>query len=129
MTKILLKFFLLLSTISFGQNSRQELAHSKIYVHASFYEQKNVFLGLQFRTDLVDTVLNDNRFVKFKMDYFQHSAQIDSSQIYYETFEKGLNTFVVPISGMEKDQYYRLNISYKSKEESGSISTGFNAKY
>lgn len=89
MTKILLKFFLLLSTISFGQNSRQELAHSKIYVHASFYEQKNVFLGLQFRTDLVDTVLNDNRFVKFKMDYFQNSSQIDSSQIYYETFENG----------------------------------------
>jgi hypothetical protein len=89
MTKILLNFFLLLSTISFGQNSRQELAHSKIYVHASFYEQKNVFLGLQFRTDLVDTVLNDNRFVKFKMDYFQNSSQIDSSQIYYETFENG----------------------------------------
>lgn len=89
MIKILLTILLLLSTFSFGQNSRQELANSKIYVHASFYEQKNVILGLQFRTDLADTVINDNRFVKFKMDYFQHSAQIDSSQIYFETFENG----------------------------------------
>jgi hypothetical protein len=42
---------------------------------------------------------------------------------------KGLNTFVVPISGMEKDQFYHLNINFGSKEEFGSISTGFKAKF
>jgi hypothetical protein len=61
--------------------------------------------------------------IVFEKDEDKQIASLDLK------IEKGLNTFVVPIPGMEKDQYYRLNISYKSKEESGSISTGFKAKF
>ena len=63
---ILLLYLVCITPLSFGQESREEMADSKIYVRATFFDQKNEIIGLQLRTDLGDTSIDQRHYLKFK---------------------------------------------------------------
>jgi hypothetical protein len=80
---------LFLTQISFGQESRKEMAESKIYVRATYFEQKNEFIGLQVRTDLKDTLIENRHFLKFKTEDFVDYSKIEKTETYFESFDNG----------------------------------------
>ncbi|HTO16262.1 MAG TPA: hypothetical protein VLZ83_10840 [Edaphocola sp.] len=101
----------LLTQFSFGQESRKELGESKIYLRATYFDQKNEIIGLQVRTDLKDTLIENRNFLKFKTENFTDYRVIEKTEIYYESF---------------KDDNYKLlnetlqtihNIDYNRTEE------------
>lgn len=81
--------FLLLTQFTYGQESRKELAKSKIYVRATYFDQKNEYVGLQVRTDLKDTLIENRKFLKYKAEDFVDYAKIEKTVIYYESFLNG----------------------------------------
>ena len=80
---------LLLTQITFGQESREEMAESKIYVRATYFDQKNEIIGLQVRTDLLDTIIENREFHKFKTEDFVDYSEIEKTETYYESFLNG----------------------------------------
>lgn len=80
---------LFLTQFSFGQTSRQEMAESKIYVRATYFDQKNEIIGLQVRTDLKDTLIDKRNFLKFKTEDFTDYSNIEKTDIYFESFDDG----------------------------------------
>lgn len=80
---------LFLTQFSFGQSSRKELAESKIYLRATYFDQKNELIGLQVRTDLKDTLIENRNFLKFKTEDFTDYSAIEKTEIYYESFKEG----------------------------------------
>lgn len=80
---------LLLTQITFGQESRKEMAESKIYVRATYFDQKNEIIGLQVRTDVLDTIIENREFHKFKTEDFVDYSEIEKTEIYYESFLNG----------------------------------------
>lgn len=80
---------LFLTQFSFGQTSRQEMAESKIYVRATYFDQKNEIIGLQVRTDLKDTLIDKRNFLKFKTEDFTDYSNIEKTDIYFESFDGG----------------------------------------
>lgn len=81
--------FLFLTQFSFGQESRKEMAESKTYVRATYFDQKNEIIGLQVRTDLKDTLIENRDFIKFKTEDFTDYSDIEKTEIYYESFRDG----------------------------------------
>lgn len=77
---------LLLSYFAFGQNSRSELANSKIYVRATYFDKKNEYIGLQTRTDLTDTIIDNVKYRKFQTSDFTDYSDKRETKIFYETF-------------------------------------------
>src|SRR5689334_12756971 len=69
MKEILLTIALLF-TISTFEQTRSELANSKLYVRGTYFDKKNVFIGLQTRTDLSDTIINSNKYKKIQAEDF-----------------------------------------------------------
>jgi len=86
---IILLTLLFLTQISFGQENRKEMAKSKIYVRATYFDQKNEFIGLQVRTDLKDTLIENRNFIKFKTEHFVDYSDIETTEIYFESFDNG----------------------------------------
>jgi hypothetical protein len=86
---IILLTLLFLIQISFGQESRKEIAESKIYVRATYFDQKNEFIGLQVRTDIKDTLIENRNFIKFKTEDFVDYSDIETTEIYFESFDNG----------------------------------------
>ncbi len=80
---------LFLTQFSFGQSNRKELAESKIYLRATYFDQKNELIGLQVRTDLKDTLIENRNFLKFKTEDFTDYSAIEKTEIYYESFKEG----------------------------------------
>jgi hypothetical protein len=78
--------FLFLTQFSFGQKTRQEMAQSKIYVRATYFDQKNEIIGLQVRTDLQDTIIENRQFKKFKTEDFVDYSEIEKTEYFYESF-------------------------------------------
>ena len=89
MKTITLLILLLLAQITFGQESRKEMAKSKIYVRATYFDQKNEIIGLQVRTDLLDTIIEKRQFHKFKTEDFVDYSEIEKTETYYESFLNG----------------------------------------
>lgn len=88
--RITILLTLLLQTqITFGQESREEMAESKIYVRATYFDQKNEIIGLQVRTDLLDTIIENRQFHKFKTEDFVDYSEIEKTETYYESFLNG----------------------------------------
>ena len=75
--------------MTFGQKGREEMAESKIYVRATYFEQKNEIIGLQVRTDLQDTIIENRQFHKFKTEAFVDYSEIEKTETYYESFLNG----------------------------------------
>ena len=65
------------------------MAESKIYVRATYFDQKNEIIGLQVRTDLKDTLIENRNFLKFKTEDFTDYSDIEKTEIYYESFQDG----------------------------------------
>jgi hypothetical protein len=86
---IILLTLLFLTQISFGQESREEMAESKIYVRATYFDQKNEIIGLRVRTDVMDTIIENRKFLKFKTEDFVDYSEIEKSETYYESFLNG----------------------------------------
>ena len=80
---------LFLTQFSFGQESRNEMAESKIYVRATYFDQNNEIIGLQVRTELKDTLIENRNFIKFKTEDFVDYSDIETTEIYFESFDKG----------------------------------------
>jgi hypothetical protein len=56
---------ILLSHFSLAQSSRNELANSKIYVRATYFNEENKLIGIQTRTDFGDTLIDKIIYRKF----------------------------------------------------------------
>ncbi len=65
------------------------MAESKIYVRATYFDQKNEIIGLQVRTDLQDTIIENRQFHKFKTEYLVDYSEIAKTETYYESFSNG----------------------------------------
>ncbi|MCH2196307.1 hypothetical protein [Kordia sp.] len=65
------------------------MTKSKIYVRATYFDQKNEFIGLQVRTDLKDTLIENRNFIKFKTEHFVDYSDIETTEIYFESFDNG----------------------------------------
>lgn len=86
--KVTIFFIILFMTnYSFGQSSRLELANSKIYVCAIYFEQKNKYIGLETKTILKDTVIDNTTFTKYKTKNFIDNSQQKTIQVFYEAFQ------------------------------------------
>lgn len=86
MKQILTLLTLLFSYLAFGQNSRIELANSKMYIRATYFDDKNEYIGLQTRTDISDTIIDSVKFRKFQTaDFIDYSAK-QETKTFYETF-------------------------------------------
>jgi len=78
---------LLLTNYAFGQSSRNELADSKIYVCATFFEQKNKYIGLETKIILKDTIIDNKTFTKYKTEKFTDNSLQKTNHFFYETFK------------------------------------------
>jgi hypothetical protein len=76
-----------MTNYSFGQSSRLELANSKIYVCATYFEQKNKYIGLETKTILKDTVISNTTFTKYRTENFTDYSQQKTIQVFYEAFK------------------------------------------
>jgi len=65
------------------------MAKSKIYVKATYFDQKNEIIGLQVRTDLQDTIIENRYFLKFRMEDFIDYSEIEKTETHYESFVNG----------------------------------------
>ena len=77
---------ILFSYFAFGQNNRSELANSKIYVRATYFDKKNEYIGLQTRTDLADTIIDNLKYRKFQTSDFTDFSDKRETKTFYETF-------------------------------------------
>ena len=73
----------------FGQASRKEIAESRIYIKASYIDQKNKLIGIQVRKDLNDTLIENRRFQKFKTEEFITYSDIKKTELFFESFNHG----------------------------------------
>ena len=89
MKEILLTISLLFTISAFGQ-TRSELANSRLYVRATYFEKKNEFIGLQTRSDLTDTIINSIRFKKVQTEDFKNYSDKFNTNFNYEAFTDGI---------------------------------------
>ncbi|TCZ66926.1 hypothetical protein [Flaviaesturariibacter aridisoli] len=93
MKELLFAALLLFTLPASGQASRSELARSRLYVRADV-EKDNAFTGLQTRTYLADTLINRDRYKKFRAEAFTDYAGPHQASIYYEAFADGVYTLL-----------------------------------
>lgn len=98
------------------------MAESKIYVRATYFDQKNEIIGLQVRTDLQDTIIDNRQFLKFKTEDFVDYSQIEESELYYESFLN--NNYKL----LDKNLKTVHNINYATKDEQTAILFGDEVK-
>jgi hypothetical protein len=89
MKQTLTIFLLLISCFGFGQ-SRNELANSKLFFRATYIDKKNEFIGLQTRTDLADTIIDNVKYRKFQISDFTDYSDKRETKTFYETFANGV---------------------------------------
>jgi hypothetical protein len=118
MKELIFTIFLLFSFSAFGQSSRSELANSKLYVRATYFNQINEFIGLQTRTDLSDTIINNTKYKKFKAEDFTDYANKRIGNIFYEAFADGLYTLL--------DSKFKVvhKLNYQTEKEQQAIIFG-----
>jgi len=116
MKEIILTISLLFGFSAFGQTSRSELSKSKLYVRATYFDKKNEFIGLETRTDLTDTIINNTWYKKFQTEDFTDYSGRRTSNTYYESFSDGLYTL------LNKKLQVVHKINYQTtKEQQGTI--------
>lgn len=107
---------LLLNYFVFGQSSRSELANSKIYVRATYFDKKNENIGLQTRTDLTDTIINKVKYRKFQTSDFIDYSDKREIKTFYETFANGIYSLL----DNSKKVVHKINYQ-TDKEQTGTI--------
>jgi len=73
----------------FELEAKQEIGKSKIYLKGTL-DQAYEYTGIQLRTDLMDTTINNVSFIKFKTEDFTKYPDIKETRIYYESFSDSL---------------------------------------
>lgn len=116
MRHLLILFLLLINNFVFGQSSRSELANSKIYVRATYFDKKNENIGLQTRTDLVDTIIDKVKYRKFQTSDFIDYSEKREVKTFYETFANGIYSLL----DNSKKVVHKINYE-TDKEQTGSI--------
>ena len=107
---------LLCGYFAFGQNSRSELSNSKIYIRATYFDKKNEYIGLQTRTDLADTIIDNVKYRKFQTSDFTDYSEKQETKIFYETFTNS----VYCLLDNSKKVVHKINYQ-NSKEQTGTI--------
>src|SRR4051812_11657578 len=79
--------FLFLTNYSLGQSTRNELANSKLYVCATYFEKKNKNIGLETKKILKDTVIQNITFTKYEIEHFTDYSQEVTRHAFYEAFK------------------------------------------
>ena len=102
---------LLIACCAHGQSSRSELTHSNIYYRATYIEGVNKFVGLQTRTDLKDTLIDNIRFQKFLSEDFTDYSQKTEKSVYYETYEEDIYTL------LDRNLNLITQVNYKANKE------------
>ena len=116
MKQTLLVITLLLTCCAFGQNSRSELANSKIFVKATYFDKKNEFIGLQTRTDLSDTIIGNIKYKKFETKDFIDYSNKRETNVFYEAFADNFYCL------LDKNQKLVHKINFQTdKEQTGTI--------
>lgn len=116
MKHLLIILTLLFSYFAFGQNSRSELANSKIYIRATYFDKKNEYIGLQTRTDLTDTIIEKVTYRKFQTSDFTDYSHKSETKTFYETFA---NDFYCLLDNSKK-VVHKINYQI-DKEQTGTI--------
>ena len=98
------------------------MAESKIYVRATYFDQKNEIIGLQVRTDLQDTIIENRQFKKFKTEDFVDYSEIEKTEDFYESF------FNSNYKLLDKNLETVHNIDYTAKNEQTAILFGNEVK-
>ncbi|EOG6908129.1 hypothetical protein FPG87_12385 [Flavobacterium psychrophilum] len=106
----------LFSYFAFGQNSRSELANSKIYIRATYFDKKNEYIGLQTRTDFADTIIEKVKYRKFQTSDFTDYSSKHETKTYYETFAND----VYCLLDNSKKVIHKINYQI-DKEQTGTI--------
>lgn len=117
MKQTLTIFLLLLTCLTFGQ-SRNELANSKLYFRATYFDQKNEFIGLQTRTDLADTIIDNVKYRKFQTSDFTDYSDKRETKIFYETFANDVYCL------LDNSKKIVHKINYKTNNEQTGIIFG-----
>jgi hypothetical protein len=107
---------LLFSYFAFGQNNRSELANSKIYIRATYFDKKNEYIGLQTRNDLTDTIIEKVKYRKFLTSDFTDYSDKRETKTFYETFANG----VYCLLDNNKKVVHKINYQI-DKEQTGTI--------
>lgn len=111
MKQILLLLTLFINIFAFGQSSRSELANSKLFIKATYFDKKNDFIGLQTRTDLKDTIIEKVNYHKFQTSDFTDYSQIKGIKVFFESFEKDIYTL------LDNNKKLVHKINYKTDKE------------
>ncbi len=90
MKPILTIFLLILECMSFGQSNLMDRTKSKIYIRAKPIGEKNELIGLQTRTDLADTIIENVKYRKFQTSVFTDYYDIQEIKTYFETFANNI---------------------------------------
>jgi hypothetical protein len=98
------------------------MAESKIYVRATYFDQKNEIIGLQVRTDLQDTIIENRQFKKFKTEDFVDYSEIEKTEYFYESF------FNSNYKLLDKNLETVHNIDYTATNEQTAILFGNEVK-
>jgi hypothetical protein len=116
MKDILTILTLLFSYFAFGQNNRSELAKSKIYIKATYFDKKNEYIGLQTRTDLADTIIEKIKYYKFQTSDFTDYSDKRETNTFYETFENDVYCLLDSSKKVVHKINYRID-----KEQTGTV--------
>ena len=107
---------LLLTNYSFGQSTRLELADSKIYVCATYFDQKNKYIELETKTILKDTVIDNTTFTKYRNENFTDNSKQKRIQVFYEAFKDNFYSL------LDKDLKTIHKINYRTNSpQTGTI--------
>lgn len=109
-------FLLFLTTFAFGQSSRSDLADSKIYVRATYFDQKNKIIGLETRINLTDTLIDKVKYLKFQTSDFTDNSEKQQTKTFYETFDNGIYCLL----DINKNVVHKINYQ-ADKEQDGII--------
>lgn len=85
-----LTIFTLLITCLISGQSRHEIANSKLYFRATYFDKKNEIIGLQTRADVADTLIDNVSYRKFQTADFKDYAEQHEQKTFYETFADGI---------------------------------------
>ena len=108
-------FLLLLNSLTFGQ-SRNELANSRLFFRATYFDKKNEIIGLQTRTDFADTIIDNVKYRKFQTSDFTDYSDKKEYKTFYETFSNGVYCM------LDNSKQVVHKINYKTdNEQTGTI--------
>jgi hypothetical protein len=104
------------SIFTFGQSSRRELANSRIYVRATYFDSKNEYIGLETRKELADTLIDKVKFKKIQISNFTDYYKQQELKTVYESFNN--NTYC--LLDNDKKTIHKFNYS-KNTEQAGTL--------